>query len=77
MKKNHSNGQVLSEQEMKEVKGGNWLVVKVVTPPYDPPTKIMCDICDTEITDIEPAAQENTYVAVCSNCGCRKEVKKE
>ena len=77
MKNNYLKGQVLSEKEMKEVKGGSWVIVKVVTPPYNPPREIICDICDSEITDFEPNGQENTYVAVCSNCGCRKDVKKE
>ena len=71
MKKNHSNGQVLSEQEMKEVKGGEWYVIAGT------PKAFYCDACGNLIYKFEYNALTETYVAVCDLCGCSKEVKVE
>ena len=69
MKKNHLNGQVLSEKEMKEVKGGAWYIVK------NPPTLWKCEECGYDIEYY--LYNGELYCAVCENCGCRKEFKVE
>lgn len=71
MKKNHSNGQVLSEQEMKEVKGGEWYVIAGT------PDAFYCESCGNLIYEFGYNAFTGTYVAVCDLCGCSKEVKVE
>lgn len=70
MKKTNLNGQVLSEKEMKEVKGGAWIIVA------GPPQNWICDVCGNPLTDFhhEP---DGTYVSVCSYCGSEMRKKKE
>ena len=71
MKKNHSNGQVLSEQDMKEVKGGEWYVIAGTPDAFN------CETCGNVIYKFEYNALTGTYVAICDVCGCSKEVKAE
>ena len=70
-------GHPLTENESKEVKGGAWYAIKVVTEPHTPPTDFPCDICGHTISKFMYNANTQTYTSVCFECGCEKEVKIE
>lgn len=63
MKKKNQNGQVLSEKEMRGVKGGAWIVVA------NPPQDWRCDVCGATLTDFHHE-EGSGYVSVCKVCGC-------
>ena len=69
MKNSNVNGQVLSENQMKEVKGGNWIIVA------NPTMKWICDVCGEKITEFMHEGEN--YVAICSNCGSTNEIQIE
>ena len=66
-------GHPLTENESKEVKGGAWYAIKVVTflRPFP------CDLCGNIIKRFKYNENTETYTAVCENCGCNKEVQIE
>ncbi len=59
MKNSKVNGLVLSEQEMREVKGGT-----IVIPPVGAPGK--CSVCGNRSYHYESG------IYTCKNCGCVK-----
>ena len=77
MKKEFFKGHPLTENETREVKGGAWYAIKVVTEPYEPPKAFNCDLCGHRIYLFGYNADNETYTAVCENCGCGKYVKVE
>ena len=77
MKTTALKGHPLTEKEMCEVKGGMWYAIKMVTDPNKEPDPFLCEGCGYEITEFEYNEQGGNYVAVCFNCGCKKEVKIE
>ena len=77
MKKVFVKGHPLTENESKEVKGGAWYAMKVVSDPFATPEKFPCTECGYEIDTFLYKPDEKTYYAVCDNCGCSKEVKME
>lgn len=69
MKSMKANGQVLSEKEMREVKGGyirevNW-VIKV------------CEMCGTPYKEDDVEIKGGTYIYTCHNCGNSTEAEIE
>ena len=69
MEKKNLNGQVLSEKEMREVKGGyirevDW-VIKV------------CEMCGTSYEKGDVEIKGSTYIYTCHNCGNLTETKIE
>ena len=73
MKKNHLNGQVLSEKEMKEVKGGAWYLIypngKLPEVPFP------CEVCGHPIKEL--TYNGDNFLGICENCGSRKEIQLE
>lgn len=74
MQKVNLNGQVLSEKEMREVKGG------VIIEGDDPTIMNFCPACSEayDKTDkryfIGPD-EDGFYIAICKNCGSVNKVK--
>lgn len=75
MKKVFVKGHPLTENELKEVKGGSIYVIKVVNG--NAPDAFSCEDCGNRIYMFDYNADKKLYYAMCNVCGCRNEVRKE
>ena len=73
MKQTIVKGRPLTEKDLKEVKGGEFYFIKVITSlkPFS------CDSCGYTISKFITTSDEDIYTAICEYCGCCENVKME